>query len=351
MKPQNILSQNAFWMVNKAATKAIGDVRGSLLLSYLVDKEQYHGASGGLVQSEGEAWFYATSDSIEHDLCLSYRQQKTVIKLLEKAGVVATKIMGLPAKVHFSLDHNKIMQIVNTSISESAKLDATKAQNNINNRVTRTKEQEQICVAAREETDLIDLAFAQTADGSEKEKSSAKKEKAFDYPDQCDPDQIDALIKKVDAKKEKHLTPETAAARDAVIAQMRGRSGGAPAPSEADPVQEPIDVVTDTLRWLAQDPSGQNQWALIRRTVKAKPGELTDPAATVTSAALMLGTGITSHPQKFRRKLLGFARTQLNIDRREAQTPNNAKRFQPNDNPASYDYDNLPDFNAKSFSR
>lgn len=152
MNAYNILSQNAFWRINKALTVHLDDITASAIVSFLVDKEQYHRANNSMVEDEGELWFYATSEAIHEETRLSYRKQKAAFKKIEDAGFIRTKLMGLPAKVHFSIDHDKIIEVIigenkfsksgKTSFSENAKLDLAKTQNNNKNKETRTKEEE-----------------------------------------------------------------------------------------------------------------------------------------------------------------------------------------------------------------
>lgn len=134
----NILGQAAWWQVSKPVTKSLGDVRASLMLSFLIDKHRYHSKEGTLLSDEGEDWFFVTSENFEEELCLKYKQQKTVIKILESVGVLVTCRKGAPAKLYFSLCENKILQLVNSSIAEREELELPKGQNNIKNKVTRT---------------------------------------------------------------------------------------------------------------------------------------------------------------------------------------------------------------------
>ena len=138
MNAYNILSQNAFWRINKAITRHLEDIEASALLSFLIDKEAYHQANGSMKGSEGEQWFYATAEAIEDELFIKYRKQKTAIKALEDAGFIRSKVMGSPAKTHFSIDHeaitfavtqNKYCGSVKTRIDKNAKLELTKTQN------------------------------------------------------------------------------------------------------------------------------------------------------------------------------------------------------------------------------
>ena len=298
-------------MVNKAVTRSLGDVRASMMLSFLLDKHSYYQREGGLIESEGEQWFYVTSATTEDELCLSYHQQRAMIKILTEAGCVMTKVMGLPAKTHFSIDENKILSLLNTSFQKTSKLDIKELENNINNRVTITDNNNTLSGAR--EAELIDLAFDGVNDGSgKKEKNCAKKEKSQDGP----------------------VTAETAAKRDAAIKALGTE----------------IDIVADTVNWLVNDYAGKREWARIRRYLNAKDGELIDPTKTVEAAEITSGEGKRANIGRFRRGLLGCARTQINIERREATKTQNhygKSKTQPiKDNPGGYDYDNLPDFNS-----
>lgn len=141
MSAYNILSQNAFWRINKAITRHFDCPITSMFLSFLVDKEQYHRQSGTLVDSEGEEWFYASSKAIHAETCIKHRQQKKAIKNLIDSGFIQIKVMGLPATVHFSIEHNYIVQFVQTSLDKTYKLDCTKRANNNKNKVNKNKEE------------------------------------------------------------------------------------------------------------------------------------------------------------------------------------------------------------------
>lgn len=115
---KNTLGQSSFWMVNKAVAKVVG-VEAALLLSELIDRDSY---IKDRQHYNGEEYFYATTDSLEEATALTYRVQVTCINKLKKAGLIATRRMGLPAKQHFTIRENTICEIVKSSSAENARL-------------------------------------------------------------------------------------------------------------------------------------------------------------------------------------------------------------------------------------
>lgn len=99
----NILSQNAFWIVNKSIAKEVG-LDAALLLSDLVTKQEYF----------NEEWFFNTADNIEEDTTLSPHQQRKAIKVLIDKGFIETKLKGLPAKQHFKIINSKLLNFLTT---------------------------------------------------------------------------------------------------------------------------------------------------------------------------------------------------------------------------------------------
>lgn len=108
---KHILSQNAFWIVNKALAKEVG-IDAALLLSDLVTKQEYF----------DEEWFFNTSENIETDTTLSAYQQRKAIKVLIDKEFIETKIKGIPAKQFFKILHNKLSSFLTTSNEETSQL-------------------------------------------------------------------------------------------------------------------------------------------------------------------------------------------------------------------------------------
>ena len=128
MKIKSVLSQGAFWQINKSLAQKVG-LEAALLLSDLIDRESYFDSRDMLININGDNYFFVTSKQISDATTLSYRKQKSSITTLENEGMIKTFLRGVPAKLHFTICESKIWQSVNTSISETIKLDLAETQN------------------------------------------------------------------------------------------------------------------------------------------------------------------------------------------------------------------------------
>ena len=81
MKIKTILSQGAFWQINKALAQNVG-LEAALLLSDLIDRESYFENRDMLVNINGEGFFFVTSEQIEQSTTLSYHKQRKCLKTL-----------------------------------------------------------------------------------------------------------------------------------------------------------------------------------------------------------------------------------------------------------------------------
>jgi hypothetical protein len=129
MNIKNILSGNAHWQVNKHLSRIFGDLRAAVLLSDFIDSYLFFEEKGQLYERDGLLWFFETCEKTEEKTMLSYREQKKCISILEKHGVIKVGLYGQPAKLHFSICENKIWQLLNSSIAETANLELSKTQN------------------------------------------------------------------------------------------------------------------------------------------------------------------------------------------------------------------------------
>lgn len=105
---EHILSQNAFWIVNKNIAKEYS-IEVALLLSDLVTKQEYFGTE----------WFFNTTEDIEESTTLSYHKQKEIIKVLAEAGFIQTKRVGMPARQHFKIFKDKLLNFLRTCSKEN----------------------------------------------------------------------------------------------------------------------------------------------------------------------------------------------------------------------------------------
>lgn len=128
-----ILGLSSFWIVNKAIAKHLKCNDSALLLSDLVDRFNYFQGKGEVK----DGYFYYTSESIENNINITYHKQKKCIQILKKNGFIDTKVYGIPAKLHFKINENKILKFLNTGIEKIQKQDVENFETNNNREVIR----------------------------------------------------------------------------------------------------------------------------------------------------------------------------------------------------------------------
>ena len=121
MSIKKLLSQNAFWQVNKAMAKLIG-VDAALILSDLIAREEYFKSKNMLVSINGNGYFFVTSDDIENTTTYSYHIQKKCIKVLKEHGMIETFLRGIPAKTHYRVVESKVEECFKSSSEKINKL-------------------------------------------------------------------------------------------------------------------------------------------------------------------------------------------------------------------------------------
>ena len=129
---KHLLSSSAYLVVNKELARQIG-LKAVVLLADLISKESYFIQNGTIV----DGWFFNTSKNIERDTTLTNYQQKKAISKLEEIGFIETELKGMPAKLHFKIVENKILNYLKTSFQETSKQDFKKLNTN-NNKVIKT---------------------------------------------------------------------------------------------------------------------------------------------------------------------------------------------------------------------
>ena len=116
---KQILSNTSHWQVNKDFAKAYG-LETAILMTDLIDKWCYF----GFIE-----WFFNTSENILENTTLSYHKQKKCLEILEREGFIETSLRGTPARLHFRIDENKILNFFNSSFQKILKLDLEKVEN------------------------------------------------------------------------------------------------------------------------------------------------------------------------------------------------------------------------------
>ena len=127
---KHILAQSAYLVVNKQIAKVVG-LNATVLLADLISKEGYFTDRGELV----EGMFFNTYKNIQKDTTLTEGKQKTAIQILKDKGLITTKLMGMPAKTHFKIHENKILEILDISCTENTELVTRKTSPNKNKEI------------------------------------------------------------------------------------------------------------------------------------------------------------------------------------------------------------------------
>ena len=116
---KQILSNTSHWQVNKDFAKSYG-LETAILMTDLIDKWCYF----GFIE-----WFFNTSENILENTTLSYHKQKKCLEILEREGFIESSLRGTPARLHFRIDENKILNFFNSSFQKILKLDLEKVEN------------------------------------------------------------------------------------------------------------------------------------------------------------------------------------------------------------------------------
>jgi hypothetical protein len=102
MKISRILSSKNWVAINLPLSKQLG-LNAAFLFSHLCGLFEYYETRGELIEKDGQMYFYATIETIAENTPLSRPEQDTAIKILEQAGLLIKKTLGMPAKRYFSI--------------------------------------------------------------------------------------------------------------------------------------------------------------------------------------------------------------------------------------------------------
>jgi len=96
-----------------AFAKHFGGVKAAVLLSQL-----YYWRDKG---SDPSGWIYKTTDEIEEETGLSYREQRTARKKLVEAGVLEEDLRGMPAQLYYRVNTQAIERALNQRSADITK--------------------------------------------------------------------------------------------------------------------------------------------------------------------------------------------------------------------------------------
>lgn len=159
----NLLSSNSYLTVNKKLAREVG-LDAAVLFADLASSQLYWQNENKLIGG----YFYKTQSDIEEQTTLSIKVQQKCCKILKDKGLLKSKLKGLPAVKHYSIDESCIKNLLNlfglkedTSLYKNTKLDCTN-QLTINNKIINKKnieyniEKEINDAASKYSSDLLD---------------------------------------------------------------------------------------------------------------------------------------------------------------------------------------------------
>jgi hypothetical protein len=126
-----LLASTNFLTLNKSLAKKLS-LEAAILYADLASSQIYFG--------DGE-WFFRTRETIQEETTLSKYQQIKGLKLLLKHGLIKEKMFGLPAKKHYLIDEecmlnlNDLLQIIKTTSRLKIKRQGSQNLNDINNNI------------------------------------------------------------------------------------------------------------------------------------------------------------------------------------------------------------------------
>lgn len=111
MKLMSILSGKGFVMYNKEIARSVS-VNAAIIFGQLCSSYESFASKGMLTIRDNKEYFFLTSETLEEETALSYKQQLKAIKELEQAGYIETKVMGVPAKKYFHITNKIAMELL-----------------------------------------------------------------------------------------------------------------------------------------------------------------------------------------------------------------------------------------------
>lgn len=108
----SLITADGFIAIPKSILKIIKDPLAVLLYGYLIDKYRYFESKDQLININGKDYFFNISDDIEKYLFISYKLQQKALKVLTDCGLVEVKLKGTPAKKHFHLSSDNLLNLL-----------------------------------------------------------------------------------------------------------------------------------------------------------------------------------------------------------------------------------------------
>lgn len=104
-----LLSSNSYLTVNKALAKKVG-LEAAVLFADLAGSQLHWNNQKEIEVSD---WFFRTREQVEEQTTLSPKTQLRCAKILIEAGLIQTKLKGLPAVTHYLIGEQEVTNLLN----------------------------------------------------------------------------------------------------------------------------------------------------------------------------------------------------------------------------------------------
>jgi len=199
MKLMSILSGQGFVMYNKQLAKSVS-VNAAIIFGQLCASYESFKSKGMITVKDAKEYFFLTSDTLEEETALTYKQQLKAVKDLEKAGYIETKIMGVPSKKYFFITDKIVQELfneVNSSSDKREDLESTSNREAVVQKVTPSHDQKENLGMPKGHSKPIQKGSS-IKKKNKKEKDKNKKDKIDNYQEPIinshDPDEFKTLL-------------------------------------------------------------------------------------------------------------------------------------------------------------
>lgn len=105
------LSNDSFVMVNKKLSKRIGFTEAGLLAELIFTHKTVKQNNDFFEEGKHGQWFYLTQAKVEEQIGIKRREHENAVKNLVKNLVISKKLLGIPAKNHYLINWQKIVEL------------------------------------------------------------------------------------------------------------------------------------------------------------------------------------------------------------------------------------------------
>ena len=141
----SLIASNGYITVNKTIAHMYG-LEAAVILGELASEYEYWTK---VKRMPADGYFFSTVENVEKNTTLTRKRQQIALKVLQDAGIVDVKLMGLPAKRHIKLNEevllkNLLNKVGQTGLHSSSQMDELESPNGTtnNNNITIIKNNE-----------------------------------------------------------------------------------------------------------------------------------------------------------------------------------------------------------------